>query len=264
MAYRPECLRYVSFSSCGWAFAFHAGVAQALLDKGALRPDVKVHGASGGACVAMILLNDMDGVVPFTESLAGVVDIMDEVKLNVPKSLTNAHELLCKFWEGYPIDKDAHKRLSGRLHISITKGSGEGVIVNQFSSNDDLRDALLTGAYIPVAFRRPARIWGGLKAAFDGGFSENVYEFVSGAASPTDETLVSSVQRLPFWASKKARAVHIDVQPSPTLSLAEQMFPNWGRNKFALYGEGYGAATAWLRTQRVAVERERRAKANAQ
>ena len=46
---------WVSFSACGWAGAYHIGVATALVRRGLIGLDTKVLGCSGGAMVAAAL-----------------------------------------------------------------------------------------------------------------------------------------------------------------------------------------------------------------
>lgn len=50
--------------------------------------------------------------------------------------------------------EDAHLRVNGKLHISLTRVyDGKGIIVSQFNSRDDLLQALLCACFIPGNFK---------------------------------------------------------------------------------------------------------------
>ncbi|XP_031840225.1 brummer isoform X2 [Nomia melanderi] len=72
------------------------------------------------------------------------------------------------------LPNDAHIRVSGKLHISLTRVyDGKNVIVSQFSSREDLLQALLASAFIPFfSGLFPPRFHG--IRYMDGGFSDNL------------------------------------------------------------------------------------------
>lgn len=72
------------------------------------------------------------------------------------------------------LPEDAHIRVSGKLHISLTRVyDGKNVIVSQFDSKRDLMDALLASAFIPIfSGILPPRFKG--VRYMDGGFSDNL------------------------------------------------------------------------------------------
>lgn len=87
-------------------------------------------------------------------------------KFNIQSSLL---EGLQKF-----LPMDAHIRVSGRLHISLTRVyDGKNVIVSQFNSREDLLQALLCACFIPVfSGILPPRFHG--VRYMDGAFSDNL------------------------------------------------------------------------------------------
>ncbi|EGI67348.1 Patatin-like phospholipase domain-containing protein 2 [Acromyrmex echinatior] len=69
---------------------------------------------------------------------------------------------------------DAHIRVNGKLHISLTRVyDGKNVIVSQFNSKDDLMQALLASSFVPLfSGLLPPRFHG--IRYMDGGFSDNL------------------------------------------------------------------------------------------
>lgn len=72
------------------------------------------------------------------------------------------------------LPNDAHLRVNGRLHISLTRVyDGKNVIVSQFNSREDLLQALLCACFIPVfSGILPPRFHG--VRYMDGAFSDNL------------------------------------------------------------------------------------------
>ncbi|XP_037934088.1 1-acylglycerol-3-phosphate O-acyltransferase Pnpla3 isoform X1 [Teleopsis dalmanni] len=72
------------------------------------------------------------------------------------------------------LPEDAHKRVSGRLHISLTRvHDGKNVIVSDFNSRDELLQALLCACFIPgFSGILPPRFRG--VRYMDGAFSDNL------------------------------------------------------------------------------------------
>ena len=172
--------RGLSFSGCGWLLPFHAGVANALIDAGALRlstPPPATHardsgeqycafaGASGGALIAAALAC---GITPHA--------IMEQVLAlahtcrgsgtwwRLKQPLANGiRELL----PGHAMDMlgDTHRDGVPRLQVAVTKMSLRGArfkvspqrplpiplphMISEFDSEDDLVAALVTSSFVP-------------------------------------------------------------------------------------------------------------------
>lgn len=72
------------------------------------------------------------------------------------------------------LPKDAHLRVNGKLHISLTRVcDGKNVIVSHFDSREDLMQALLASAFIPVFSGILPPKFHGVRY-MDGGFSDNL------------------------------------------------------------------------------------------
>lgn len=69
---------------------------------------------------------------------------------------------------------DAHERVNGRLHVSLTRSyDGKNIIVSQFNSREDLLQALLCACFIPgFSGILPPRFQG--IRYMDGAFSDNL------------------------------------------------------------------------------------------
>ncbi|XP_078046131.1 brummer isoform X2 [Augochlora pura] len=162
----------LSFAGCGFLGIYHVGVAvcfkkyapHLLLDK--------ISGASAGAIAACCLLCDL----PLGEITSNVLRVAREARQSTlgPFSPSfNVQAILLESLQKFLPD-DAHIRVSGKLHISLTRVyDGENVIVSRFSSREDLLQALLASTFIPVfSGLFPPRFHG--IRYIDGGFSDNL------------------------------------------------------------------------------------------
>lgn len=72
------------------------------------------------------------------------------------------------------LPEDAHLRVSGKLHISLTRVcDGKNVLVTQFESKEDLMQALLASAFVPFFSGLIPPKFHGVRY-MDGGFSDNL------------------------------------------------------------------------------------------
>ncbi|XP_003490376.1 1-acylglycerol-3-phosphate O-acyltransferase Pnpla3 isoform X1 [Bombus impatiens] len=162
----------LSFAGCGFLGIYHVGVAvcfkkyapHLLLDK--------ISGASAGAIAACCLLCDL----PLGEITSNVLRVAREARQRTlgPFSPSfNVQEILLESLQKH-LPNDAHIRVSGKLHVSLTRVyDGRNVIVSQFSSKEDLLQALLASAFVPIfSGLLPPRFHG--VRYMDGGFSDNL------------------------------------------------------------------------------------------
>ncbi|XP_043268390.1 patatin-like phospholipase domain-containing protein 2 isoform X2 [Venturia canescens] len=162
----------LSFAGCGFLGIYHVGVAACfkkytphlLLDK--------ISGASAGAIAACCLLCDL----PLGEMTSNVLRVAREARQRTlgPFSPSfNVQQILLESLQKY-LPNDAHIRVSGKLHISLTRVyDGKNVIVSQFNSREDLLQALLASSFIPFfSGIFPPRFHG--IRYMDGGFSDNL------------------------------------------------------------------------------------------
>ncbi|KAF7267490.1 hypothetical protein GWI33_019288 [Rhynchophorus ferrugineus] len=162
----------LSFAGCGFLGIYHVGVACCFRKYAPHLLLNKISGASAGAMAACCLLLDL----PLGETTSDVLRVATEAR---KKSLGpfnpsfNIHQLLLEGLERFLPD-DAHIRVSGKLHISLTRvRDGKNVIVSQFDSREELIQALLASAFIPVFSGLFPPKFKGVRY-MDGGYSDNL------------------------------------------------------------------------------------------
>ncbi|XP_019755316.2 1-acylglycerol-3-phosphate O-acyltransferase Pnpla3 isoform X2 [Dendroctonus ponderosae] len=162
----------LSFAGCGFLGIYHIGVACCFRKYAPHLLLNKISGASAGAIAACCLLLDL----PLGETTSDILRLATEAR---KKSLGpfnpsfNIHRLLMEGLEKF-LPADAHIRVSGKLHISLTRVcDGQNVIVTQYDTRDELIQALLASSFIPI-------FSGLLPPKFkntrymDGGYSDNL------------------------------------------------------------------------------------------
>ncbi|XP_012056159.1 PREDICTED: patatin-like phospholipase domain-containing protein 3 [Atta cephalotes] len=162
----------LSFAGCGFLGIYHVGVAVCFKKYAPHLLLNKISGASAGAIAACCLLCDL----PLGEMTSNVLRVAREARQRTlgPFSPSfNIQEILLDGLRKFLPD-DAHIRVNGKLHISLTRVyDGKNVIVSQFNSKDDLMQALLASSFVPLfSGLLPPRFHG--IRYMDGGFSDNL------------------------------------------------------------------------------------------
>lgn len=108
----------------------------------------KIAGASAGALVACSLLLD----VPLDLMAKEFFDIVNEARAHklgpFSPNFDIQTNLLNTIRQYLPLD--AHERVNGKLHISLTRiFDCKNIVVSQFNSREDLLDALACSFFIP-------------------------------------------------------------------------------------------------------------------
>ncbi|GFG36936.1 hypothetical protein Cfor_12474 [Coptotermes formosanus] len=129
-----------------------------------------------GVTVTVFMLGDYASVFRIGEMLSNVLRVVGEARQRTlgPFSPSfNIHNILLDGLEKVLPD-DAHIRVNGKLHISLTRVyDGKNVIVSQFSSKEDLVQALLASSFIPLFSGILPPKFRGIRY-MDGGFSDNL------------------------------------------------------------------------------------------
>uniref|UniRef100_A0A8C9RNT8 triacylglycerol lipase n=1 Tax=Scleropages formosus TaxID=113540 RepID=A0A8C9RNT8_SCLFO len=167
----------ISFAGCGFLGIYHIGVASCLQEQAPfLVEDARhIYGASAGALTASALVTG----ACLGEAGASIIDVAKEARkrfLGPMHPSFNLVKMMRKLLYR-TLPPDAHVRARGRLGISLTRVSdGENVLFSQFSSNEDLVQACVCSAYIPVycGFIPPALQ--GVRYV-DGGISDNLPQY---------------------------------------------------------------------------------------
>ncbi|XP_010148692.1 PREDICTED: patatin-like phospholipase domain-containing protein 1, partial [Eurypyga helias] len=141
----------LSFSGSGFLALYQVGVVQSLLE---LSPEVlksacKVYGSSAGSLIAAavvcrISLDDLKEIF---------FAMINEVRKTILGPLSPKCSLLAKIKTLLQrvLPEDSYQMASGRLHISLTRVvDGQNVIASEFSSKEELIQALLCSCFLPI------------------------------------------------------------------------------------------------------------------
>ena len=227
----------ISFGGAGLNYVYYAGVLQKLIKEDLLSEDLIAHGSSAGSFVALATINHVDGVQSIPDALAVSAKYFDDIssfnKLPFKTNLTEILNQIISSW--LSADKDAYKRLSGRLHISISNPFKGGRVINEFSSNNEILSAIHSSCYIPYLLDIPKLKWENSFLNFDGCFTKNTIRF--------DESTI--VVGLPLFDKNEK----FDISPSKNLGILSCIYPMFSKQYAATYGLGYSDAEAWYQNK---------------
>ncbi|KAG7268125.1 hypothetical protein CRUP_005484 [Coryphaenoides rupestris] len=151
----------ISFAGCGFLGIYHVGVASCLQERAPFLVDNArhVYGASAGALTATALVTGARKrfLGPMHPSFNLVKIMRHMLRRTLPPG--------------------AHHRATGRLGISLTRVSdGENVLVSVFNSNEEIAQACVCSAYIPVYCGLIPPTLHGVRYV-DGGISDNLPQY---------------------------------------------------------------------------------------
>ncbi|XP_070710157.1 patatin-like phospholipase domain containing 3 [Pempheris klunzingeri] len=164
----------LSFAGCGFLGIYHIGVASCLLEKAPylVTGATKLYGASAGALTASVLASQAS----ITKCCADVIEVAKEARRRNLGPLHPTFNLVKVIKSGLDRDlpSDAHVLASGRLCVSLTRVSdGENVLVSEFSSKEELIQALICSCFIPIYCGLIPPSFRGVRYV-DGGISDNL------------------------------------------------------------------------------------------
>ncbi|XP_048463244.1 patatin-like phospholipase domain-containing protein 2 [Rhincodon typus] len=141
----------ISFAGCGFLGIYHIGVASCLLEHAPqlVHNASNIYGASAGALTACALASG----ACLGECGANVIDVSKEARKRFLGPLHPSFNLTkiirSRLYKGLP--DNAHELATGRLGISLTRVSdGENVLVTVFNNKEELVQACICSAFIPV------------------------------------------------------------------------------------------------------------------
>uniref|UniRef100_A0A3P8U928 triacylglycerol lipase n=1 Tax=Amphiprion percula TaxID=161767 RepID=A0A3P8U928_AMPPE len=164
----------LSFAGCGFLGIYHIGVASCLLEKAPylIKGATKLYGASAGALTASVLASQ----AAITKCCEDVLEVAKEARKRNLGPLHPTFNLVKVIRSGLTRDlpSDAHVLASGRLCVSLTRVSdGENVLVSEFSSKEELIQALICSCFIPIYCGLIPPSFRGVRYV-DGGISDNL------------------------------------------------------------------------------------------
>ncbi|VDP82226.1 unnamed protein product [Echinostoma caproni] len=163
----------LSFAGCGFLGLYHVGVCCCMKKLAPhLYQNKRLSGTSAGAIAAVCLVCDVN--------IAECVQYMCELINNARRYLLGPFDPRFRITEHLReglnriLPSDAHVICSGRLSISLTSyATRKNVIVNQFRDKDELINAILCSAYIPIFSGFVPLTFRG-QPVLDGGLSDNL------------------------------------------------------------------------------------------
>ncbi|MGH0122052.1 UNVERIFIED_CONTAM: hypothetical protein FKN15_001777 [Acipenser sinensis] len=167
----------VSFAGCGFLGVYHVGVASCFQEKAPylIRDANKIYGASAGALTAAALVCG----ACLAQCCADVMDVAKEARKRNLGPLHPTFNLVKILRNGLynNLPENAHELATGRLCISLTRVSdGENVLVSEFSSKEELIQALICSSFVPIYCGIIPPSFRGVRYV-DGGISNNLPQY---------------------------------------------------------------------------------------
>uniref|UniRef100_UPI0037E7B2EE patatin-like phospholipase domain-containing protein 2 n=1 Tax=Semicossyphus pulcher TaxID=241346 RepID=UPI0037E7B2EE len=167
----------ISFAGCGFLGIYHVGVASCLVEQAPflVQNARHVYGASAGALTATALVTG----VCLGEAGASIIDVAKEARKRFLGPMHPSFNLvkIVRHMLRRTLPADCHNQASGRLGISLTRVTdGENVLVSHFDNKEELVQACVCSAYIPVYCGLIPPTLQGVRYV-DGGISDNLPQY---------------------------------------------------------------------------------------
>ncbi|KAM6182321.1 omega-hydroxyceramide transacylase [Erethizon dorsatum] len=147
----PDTPHSISFSGSGFLSYYQAGAVDALRDLAPRMLDTahRFAGTSAGAVIAALVLCGIE-----MEEYLRVLNLgLAEVKKYFlgPFSPSCRMVQMMRQFLYSALPEDSHKSTSGKLHVGLTRlEDGESVVVSEFTSKEELIEALYCSCFVPV------------------------------------------------------------------------------------------------------------------
>ncbi|XP_075712112.1 patatin-like phospholipase domain-containing protein 2 isoform X2 [Rhinoderma darwinii] len=167
----------LSFAGCGFLGVYHVGVSSCLQEKAPylITEATKIYGASAGALNAAALVCGCC----LAECCSDVMEVAKEARKRNLGPLHPSFNLVKILKNGLyrNLPENAHELASGKLCVSLTRVSdGENVLVSDFGSKEELIQALICSAFVPIYCGIIPPTFRGVRYV-DGGISNNLPEY---------------------------------------------------------------------------------------
>ncbi|XP_022918776.1 1-acylglycerol-3-phosphate O-acyltransferase Pnpla3-like isoform X2 [Onthophagus taurus] len=162
----------LSFAGCGFLGIYHVGVAVCFRKYAPHLLLEKISGASAGALAACSLLCDL----PIGDLASDVLRVATEARSRSLGAFHPKFDIQRILLDGLDkiLPEDAHLRVNGRLHISLTRvHDGKNIILSHFNSREELMQAINASCFIPLFSGLVPPLVNGVRY-IDGGFSDNL------------------------------------------------------------------------------------------
>ncbi|KAM4573342.1 patatin-like phospholipase domain-containing protein 2 [Odontesthes bonariensis] len=167
----------ISFAGCGFLGIYHIGVASCLQERAPfLVQNAKhIYGASAGALTATALVTG----VCLGDAGANIIEVAKEARKRFLGPMHPSFNLvkIVRHMLRRTLPADCIDLANGRLGISLTRVSdGENVLVSHFNNKEELVQACVCSAYIPVYCGLIPPTLQGVRYV-DGGISDNLPQY---------------------------------------------------------------------------------------
>ncbi|KAK9516594.1 hypothetical protein VZT92_024514 [Zoarces viviparus] len=167
----------ISFAGCGFLGIYHVGVASCLLEQAPflVQNARHIYGASAGALTATALVTG----VCLGETGAGIIDVSKEARKRFLGAMHPSFNLvkIMRHMLRRTLPAECQHVANGRLGISLTRVSdGENVLVSHFNNKEEVVQACVCSAYIPVYCGLIPPTLQGVRYV-DGGISDNLPQY---------------------------------------------------------------------------------------
>nr|XP_020441146.1 patatin-like phospholipase domain-containing protein 2 [Monopterus albus]XP_020441153.1 patatin-like phospholipase domain-containing protein 2 [Monopterus albus] len=167
----------ISFAGCGFLGIYHVGVASCLHEHAPflVQNARHIYGASAGALTATSLVTG----VCLGDTGAGIIEVAKEARKRFLGPMHPSFNLvkIMRLLLQRTLPDDCHERASGRLGISLTRVTdGENVLVSHFNNKEELIQACVCSAFIPVYCGLIPPTLQGVRYV-DGGISDNLPQY---------------------------------------------------------------------------------------
>eukprot|EP00092_Neocalanus_flemingeri_P026542 GFUD01028766.1.p1 GENE.GFUD01028766.1~~GFUD01028766.1.p1 ORF type:complete len:371 (+),score=48.79 GFUD01028766.1:38-1150(+) len=244
----------ISFAGCGFNGIYHIGVCACLKNYAPQLYQNKILGTSAGAMAAVALICDLS-LADMARHVVGLANTANQNVLGPLNPYFDLHGAFRDIWDRILPD-DIAQKVSGRLHISITKlEDRSNLLVSEFYSKSDLLDAILGSSFVPMMSGWHAPKFRG-DLVFDGGYSDNlpvlggktitVSPFAGDVSiCPIDESQIGSVLNLRLPQGSEASAI---LSKDNLIKLGRAVVPPNTEGLQRLCCQGYQDAMRYLQT----------------
>ncbi|XP_054898603.1 patatin-like phospholipase domain-containing protein 2 [Poeciliopsis prolifica] len=167
----------ISFAGCGFLGIYHIGVASCLQEQAPflVQNARHIYGASAGALTATALVTG----VCLGDAGASIIEVAKEARKRFLGPMHPSFNLvkIVRHVLRRTLPTDSPHRANGRLGISLTRvADGENVLVSHFNNKEELIQACVCSAYIPVYCGLIPPTLQGVRYV-DGGISDNLPQY---------------------------------------------------------------------------------------
>lgn len=167
----PDTPHSISFSGSGFLSFYQAGAVDALRDLAPrmLETTHRFAGTSAGAVIAALVICGIEMDEYLRVLNVGVAEVKKSFLGPLAPSCRMVQMMRQFLYQALP--EDSYKAATGRLHVSLTRlTDGESVVVSEYTSKEELIEALYCGCFVPVYCGLIPPTYRGVRY-IDGGFT---------------------------------------------------------------------------------------------